>query len=66
VYTFCKLPVNSNVKILKRLKGSRLDMAAGDPVHMGPGRNDDMEWKFKSETDPDVWVAYEWSVQTEI
>jgi len=25
---------------------------------MGPGRNDDMEWKFKSEIYPDLWVAY--------
>ena len=58
MHTFCKLPVNSNVKILKRLIGSRLNTVAGDHVHMGPGRNDDMEWKSKSETYLDLWVAY--------
>jgi ketol-acid reductoisomerase len=58
VHTFCKLGVNSNVKISKKLQGSGLDMAAEDHVHVGPARNGDIECEFKSETYPDLWVAY--------
>jgi hypothetical protein len=58
VHTFCQLGVNSNVKIPKKLQGSRLDMAAGGHVHMSPGQNNDIECEFKLETDLDLWVTY--------
>jgi hypothetical protein len=58
VHTFCQLRGNSNIKIPKKLQGSRLDIAAGGHVHMGLGQNNDIECKFNLETDLDLWVTY--------